>query len=166
LAFYDTGYRKQTLLLSKWSDLDHQKRILRRPAEEQKDDEDGAQELHPDTIKVIQSIRSPSRIHIWPWPFSAKSNKPWYDRLGRILDRAGLSRLPAKPTHGFRASHATYLSEVAGLQAAADSCNHSSPQVTRDSYIDNTLLSAGRNATKIRRPELPIIGPQKMLEFD
>ncbi len=166
LAFYDTGYRKTTLLFSRWTDLDIEARILHRPAEEQKDDEDGAQELHPDTMRLILAIRLPAREKIWPWPFSAKSNRPWYQRLGRILDRAGLERIPKKPSHGFRSSHATYLADVAGIDAAAASCNHSSPAVTRDSYIDRTLLSSGRNASRLPRPTLPLLNSGQRMLFE
>lgn len=152
-AFYDTGYRRKTLLQSKWSNFDPEARILRRPAEEQKDDEDGAQELHPDTVALLDRIRQPERSYIWPWPF--RSHGPWYVRLHRIVKRANLSRPPRKPTHGLRASHATYLFSVAGIEAAATSCNHSSSQVTRDSYIDATLLETGRNASRLPRPAMP-----------
>jgi integrase len=160
-AFYDTGLRRKALLSSTWADLDVDRRFLRVAAEEQKDDEEQYKELHPDTLKSIQAIRFPARLAIWPYPYA--THNPWYDSLHRILDRAELSRLPRLPAHAFRASHATYLSAAAGLQAAADSCGHSSSQVTKDHYIDNRLLSAGRTASQLQRPTMPSDDRQQLL---
>jgi len=160
-AFYDTGYRRKTLLMATWSDLDVERHCLRRPAEEQKDNEDQAQELHGDTLRLLESIRRPLRREIWPWPF--RGHGPWYLRLRRILARSGLARVPKKPAHGLRASHATYLADVAGIQAAADSCAHSTTQVTREHYVDRTLLSSGRSASRLPRPAMPNLDRQRRL---
>ena len=63
-ALYDTGYRLRSVLLSKWSDLDVERRVLRRPAEDQKQGADQAQPIHPDTIEMICKIKAPTRADL------------------------------------------------------------------------------------------------------
>ena len=53
-----------------------------------------------------------------------------------------------------RCAHATYLAAAAGLNVAAESCGHSSPNVTRKHYIDESLIERGRRAYQIPRPEI------------
>ena len=97
---------------------------------------------------------------LFPWPYARSTNGkqgPW-KRLGEILNRAGLPTSHRDKFHKIRRTHATYLADVAGEEAAQRSLGHASIQTTR-SYIDPTKLTRRSNAADIiARPDWKDVG--------
>jgi integrase len=149
-AVYDTGLRRTTLFTRTYADLNFATARIKCVAESQKQRADQTRELHPDTMTVLARMREFGHELIWPWPHV---HNTFYKAVRKIRARAGLRRMPKKPVHGLRSSHATYLFDKFGLDAARDACGHSSAQVTERHYIDRTLLTDQPGARSLPRPE-------------
>jgi integrase len=157
-ATYDTGLRRTVLLGRSWSDLNFQTGRINANAEDQKQNADQTRELSEETLDALRNLRKYNKRLIWHFPHC---DNTFYRRTRKIIARAELSRLPRKPVHGLRCSHATYIYEKFGLDAARDACGHSTSLVTQRYYIDKTLLSNQPGAISLPRPEaLPVRRPQ------
>ena len=165
MAMYDTAERRGALEQATWSDLDIEKRTLTLPAEVRKGRfADKVHRLKPETIAEIESITHPPRKYIWPWP---QSPSVMYDRFGDLIADAGLPRETRQKFHRIRRSTATHVKMAGGN--ATEALGHSSEQLTKQHYLDPTLLQTESPAdllpslvsapteTDLSDPELKIV---------
>jgi integrase len=130
---WDSGERIGALLGAQWSHLSGEWLIL--PAEIRKGQgADRAYRLSPQTVAALEKIRYPVRGELWPWPFH-----PCYlwSRYKKLRKEAGLPIDRQSGFHRIRRSVASHLAALGGN--ATEAMGHSSPAVTRDSYIDPTI---------------------------
>lgn len=130
----DTAERIGALMGLEWSHLGGDG-WLTIPAELRKGKrEDKVTLLAPSTVEALDAIRKPERTRVFPWPYSATSI---FDRLSRILKRAGLPTDSRSKFHRLRRTVATYF-ELAGGNSQ-DLLGHSSRATTKR-YLDPRIL--------------------------
>lgn len=104
--------------------------------------------LWPDVVLMLAEILPPNlpdRERVFPWPSDPTS---FYNHYHRLLARAGLKWERGVGPHRMRVSHATWK-HIAG-EDATRALGHSSPETTRRSYIDPSLLR--QDESKLFRP--------------
>lgn len=102
--------------------------------------------LWPDVVEMLrQVLAGPKRELVFPWDLDPGS---FYNHYNRILIRAGLPHDRTCKPHRIRVSHATWR-YLAG-DDPTKALGHSSPETTRKSYIDPTLIK--QDESKLFRP--------------
>jgi integrase len=103
-----------------------------------------------DALQAIARIWNPSRKYLLPFPYD---QGVLYDQFHRIREAAGLP--PSSSNNGclhlLRRSVATETAKHLGVEAAQRLLGHSTPQLTKKNYIDQTKLPA-RDFTSVLRP--------------
>lgn len=148
-VLWDTGARIGEILALKWEWLDCESGFLTVPAEFRKGGMmDMVYNLHPTTLEMLRGMDEPSRELIFPWP---KTPDYIYSFYNRILKRARLPRGRKDKFHRMRKSVASHL-QAAGVDAS-QSLGHSSPTITRESYLDPTIVNTRKTHQVLFRPE-------------
>lgn len=154
MTLYDTGARIGATLELTWDRVQLQHRTLHLLAEHQKHHADQAYRLHPDTVAALQAIREPRRRMVFTWPHTEVT---LYNRYGRILKRAGLPSGGKDKFHKLRRTHATMLTDAVGLDDASMAMGHSSVKLTRDHYVDFTMVNRPAPCDVLPRPKTPVL---------
>lgn len=135
---WDTGARATELLSLRWEWLDWESGWLRVPAEYRKGRAaDAVYGLLPDTLDLLGQYRKASGS-ILQWQRGTHVTK-YYKLWNELLERAGLPTDSKHKSQWIRRSFATWVAVGGGDASAA--CGHSTPSVTRASYLDPTLVS-------------------------
>lgn len=145
-ALWDSGERITALLSARWCDLSGEWLTIQAESRKGKR-QDMLYRLAPDTLAAIEKIRQPARELVWPWPLN--QNYLW-TRYKNIRKRAGLSTDRRSSFHRLRRSVATHA-HAAGLDAS-ELLGHSTPAVTRKSYLDPRFSQQQRPADVLFRP--------------
>lgn len=135
-TIYDTGLRITAAMSIPTARLNLATGWILATHDTQKQKADQAFKLHPETLKLLLLTGPHERETLFPWPFVDR-RKTLVRALNGILIRAGLPHGARDKFHKIRRTHATYLADVAGEQAAQYSLGHSSASVTRG-YLDPT----------------------------
>lgn len=145
-AAWDSGERITALISCCWPHL--QGEWLHVPAELRKGKRrDRIYRLATDTLACLDSIRTPPRERIWPWPYSP--SYLWI-RYRIIRQRAGLPTDRRSAFHRIRRSVASYYEQAGGN--ATELLGHSSRHITR-SYLDPTIVQFAQPADLLFRPQ-------------
>lgn len=94
--------------------------------------------LWPDVVLMLAEIlppKLPDRERVFPWPLDPGS---LYNHYHRLLHRARVPWKKGTGPHKMRVSVATWR-HIGGMDATA-ALGHSSPETTRKSYLDSTLI--------------------------
>lgn len=164
LVGYYTGGRRMAILRRCWGDWDAANRVLQ--VFETKTGKESRRKLPRDAADAIEVLRRESRHTSADQPIwtGGRGNRQFYEELHSLLRAANIDArgLGLKVFHGLRATHGTLVEDVAGLAAAQESLQHSSPKITQASYIDRSK----RKKTKDFAELLPTIGESQKLLFD
>lgn len=148
LVLWDTGARIGEIIACQWDWLDMQTGQMVVPAEVRKGgDRDMAYRLHASTRAVLTRIRPLHHKLI----FGEVDEQNLYYEYRKLKKRAGL---PLGAKHGFhkmRRTVASWLQE-AGYNAS-DVLKHSSPDLTRNSYLDPTIIGGVHPSEVLFRPD-------------
>lgn len=135
-VLWNTGERIGAVLACKWPMLDWETGKLEIPAELRKcRSADMLYQLHPTTLTVLSRMKPAGFDVIFPWP---KDECTLYDCYKEILKRAGLTHDRKSKFHKMRRSVASHL-QARGVDACAV-LGHSTPDVTRKSYLDPRIV--------------------------
>jgi integrase len=148
LLIWDCGARiGETLAIRKeW--LDWQTGDLLIPAEYRKGQEaDASYRLHADTLAALRRIQDNGSDLLFG---GVEAGGSLYYRYERLLRDAGLEHDRKSKFHRLRRSVASHLQ--ANGHSACDVLGHSTPQVTRDSYLDPRIVGATRPSEVLFRP--------------
>jgi integrase len=147
LVLWDTGARIGEIIACEWDWLDTESGQLVVCAEVRKGaDRDMAYVLHQSTLAVLMRIRALHKRLI----FGEVETNTLYYQYRKLRSRAGL---PLGGQHGFhkmRRTVATWLQR--GGHNATDVLKHSSPAVTRDHYLDPTIIGGIHPSEVLFRP--------------
>lgn len=147
-VLWDTGARITEVLAIRWEWIDFERGTIHVPAEVRKNEEcDMSYRLHPDTVKLLVEIRSPTRELALEWP---KHPGYIYGAYRTVLKAAGLPHGRKDKFHKIRRSVASHV-QAAGLDASLV-LNHSSPTITRESYLDPSICSPKMPIDVLFRP--------------
>ncbi len=94
--------------------------------------------LWADLVAMLREVlppKLPHRERVFPFPYD---HTTFYNRYTRLLERAGLPTDRRSKPHAMRVSHATWT-HIAGGDATR-ALGHGSPETTRKSYLDSTLI--------------------------
>lgn len=86
-------------------------------------------------MRAMMPPQLPARELVWPWPRDKTTFYYWY---GKMLRMAGLPDGRANKPHAMRVSHASWTHLAGG--DATRALGHGSPETTRKSYLDSTLI--------------------------
>lgn len=148
LCLYDTGARIEALLACRWGDLVPPR--LRLDPQNDKELTEHNPRLHQQTIDAISRLppgEPDERLFGWHG-----TTQHLRFCLGAILRAAGLDSGRRSKFHRFRRTNATHTAIAAGLSVASRSLGHGSEQVTREHYVDRTLLPAADAVDWLPRP--------------
>jgi integrase len=148
LLGWATGERFRALTGFRWADYDPASgRLVARAETRKGQDADRLYLLPPWARQAIEALPR-------AWPEILHHSTSYWLRWNDLLKRAGLPADRWHKTHALRRSHASHLA-AAGLDASA-ALGHSSPLVTRQHYLDPTIV--GENRAGLSMP-MPIIPP-------
>lgn len=140
---WDTGERIGAILALTWDDVSGDSLLFRAETRKGKTD-DRAHRLHSSTAELLDRIRKPHRLPVFPWD---RSRDLLWDRYAKILRTAGL---PSDRRHKFHAMRRTVASfyEAAGGNAT-ELLGHSTRDVTRTHYLDPRVVGNAANACDV-----------------
>jgi integrase len=148
LLGWATGERFRALTGFRWADYDPASgRLVARAETRKGQDADRLYLLPPWARQAIEALPR-------AWPEILHHSTSYWLRWNDLLKRAGLPADRWHKTHALRRSHASHLA-AAGLDASA-ALGHSSPLVTRQHYLDPTIV--GENRAGLSMP-IPVIPP-------
>lgn len=168
VLIYYCGTRIDATMRLKWQDVYLHERyaLFRADTQKQKKDQPLA---YPDfAVERLKAIRWPERELVFPWPYDQNADN-WqtlrrhYTRY--ILIPCGLPTDGQSKFHRIRKTAATVTTDHVGEQAAVNLMGHSSPAITRKSYIQRTKLRAARSCDLIPTPRYQRPGPEQRLLF-
>lgn len=146
---WSTGERIGAILACRWEWLDWQTGYLQIDAEFRKGkDADFLHKLRPECLEILARIKPAGHDLIFPWPWSETT---FYSHYNGILRRAGLMHDRKSKFHKMRRSVASHL-QAAGVDACA-ALGHSSPDVTRKSYLDPRIVAPRSVADVLFNPD-------------
>ncbi len=134
LVSFDTSHRLGALLSARRADLSSLGFLTIR-GEHTKQGRDVSHKLHVDTIAALAEL--PEHRLLFPWPLSITSIRFYYKEILRV---AGLPCGRRDLFHRLRRTSATHLAVVAGIAAAEQHLDHSTPGLAQKSYIDPRFL--------------------------
>lgn len=147
LVLWDTGARIGEVIRCEWEWLDFETGQLFVPAEVRKGQErDMAYVLHQSTLAVLQRLRKLHRKLM----FGEVRESRLYHEYRKLRERAGLPPGARNAFHKIRRSVASWLQ--AGGFNAADVLQHSSPDVTRNHYLDPAITGGIYPSEVLFRP--------------
>jgi integrase len=146
---WDSGERVGAILQMRWTWIDFATGDVLIEAEARKGQErDMAYRLHADTLASLQLIRDNGSELVFDWPYS---NGTLYYHYRRLIKAAGLVHRKREAFHKIRKSVASHL-QAAG-HSACDALGHSTPAITKDSYLDPRIVAvASRPSEVLFRP--------------
>lgn len=148
-VIWDSGARIGEVLALRWEWLNWRTGFVNIPAEVRKGGlKDAVYSFHASTLALLREIESPKRDLIFCWPFNEAT---LYYRYGQILKRAGLPTGRKDKFHKIRRSVASHL-QAAGVDASTV-LMHSSAEVTRESYLDPTIVNKRKTHEVLFRPD-------------
>jgi integrase len=155
LTLFDTGARVMALLETAPRNLDLQSGFLVIDACHQKQLKTQAFRLHPDTLRALARLPLDRELLFQTHFTRISLYRALRERFRRIVERAGIRFRHGEGFHKLRRTHATCVADVAGDEAAQRQLGHSTPSLTRRSYIDPRLLTRKEGpASLIRRPSV------------
>ncbi len=138
---WNSGSRYGETMALEWSMVDTCRQLVIIPPSARKGrKKTGRYALWPDTLKMLESIRT-ELPNVFPWD---KCEGSYYHTWDVILKRAGLPTGRNRKTQSIRVSHATWLAASGG--DATGSLMHSDAATTRKHYIDSSITT---NAPKL-----------------
>jgi integrase len=145
-AAFETAERIGALLAVEWRDVDFaEKTILLRAENRKGAHADLLRPVSDQTLAWISTLRQTAgdRRRVWNW--DRWPTHLWY-QFRQICKRAGTRDAPVqcRGYHGFRKASASYIAAAAGLGEAAAALGHSSPVITQQHYVDQTIARPGR----------------------
>ena len=149
LTIYDTGERLEALLQTDRCDLSHTGHLTIRGEHRKGKRRDIVRKLHPQTMEAIEAL-PPHRL-LFPWPIRRRAI--WIE-IEPILHAAGLPVDRRSKFHCGRRTSATQVAVALGIAAASKHLDHSSVQLTIDSYVDPRQLPDQDVADALPRPAL------------
>jgi integrase len=132
---WETAERIGAHMELRWSEVDLEERHVTFLAENRKGaTRDIRRDLSPGLVQWLAAFRRGRKDSdlVWPWP--RHHGSLWYE-MKKIAAAAGVTN---RGYHGFRKSHISYA-EAKQAGAGQIAGDHSSPTITRDSYIDTTI---------------------------
>jgi len=151
LTIYDTGIRIGAALQLRCSDYSPETKRLHVRAESQKTRADQDFILSEQTAKVVETcIASADRELLFPCAFRYSL----YYRFKCLLRKAGLPHGRLDKFHRIRKTTATMAELHVGPGTAQRLLDHSSPRLTNDHYLDQSMLPTAAIAEKLPRPVL------------
>jgi integrase len=147
LILWDTGARIGEIIRCQWEWLDYETGQLVVPAEARKgQDRDMAYRLHSTTLATLSRLR---QLHC-KLIFGEITESRLYHEYRRLKRDAGL---PQGSKHGFHKMRRTVASWLeAGGYNACNVLQHSSPEVTRNHYLDPTITGGVHPSEVLFRP--------------
>lgn len=149
LTIYDTGERLDALLHTDRCDLSHTGHLTIRGEHRKGKRRDIVRKLHAQTLAAIEAL-PPHRL-LFPWPLTKRTI---FMKLDPILHAAGVPTGRRWKFHCGRRMSATQVAVSLGIAAASKHLDHSSIQLTVDSYIDPRQLPDMDVSDVISRPDL------------
>jgi len=136
LAYFDTGARFKALLLTPTRNVCLDTGSLVLASESQKNRRAQCRWLSQQTIEACRLIWSPTRVRMWPWPFTLPIVRKHFKRIAKsagvdIGDEAGCC------FHRIRKTFASYVE--AGGKDATRELDHSARSVTLR-YLDPRIV--------------------------
>lgn len=139
LLLWDSSERLGAVLELRWEWLNPDG-VLEVPYHVRKGQgEDAVYVLRPQTMAALARLKPAGHDLIFVWP---NSRGTIYSHYNRILKRAGLPTDRKSKLHRMRRSVASHL-QARGYDACA-ALGHSSPKVTKDSYLDPMIVGSVR----------------------
>ena len=152
LTLYDTGLRRTAAFAIRFDEIDLAEKMLRVPAERMKNRTEQYFRLSEQTLQAIAACSRPPRALVFPWPFH--HHRALYDRLRRILIRAGLPAGREDLFHKIRRTTGSQLAMIVGEHAAIQQLGHKHAGTIKR-YIDPRFTSNHHGALLLPRPNLP-----------
>lgn len=147
---WDSGARIGEIMACRWEWLDWQTGRLEVPYSVRKGGTaDMSYLLHADTLALLRQIETPAREIIFAWECGPQVI---WRRFKRILRRAGLPTDRRSMFHCIRKSVASHV-QAAGHDASV-MLAHSSPEITRRSYLDPRIVASVAASTVLFRPAM------------
>ena len=149
-VLWDSGARIGATMKLRWEQVDLHDASLVMLAETQKQADDQAFPLHPNTVAALRRIVKPERDLVFPWPYHRDS---LWNHYSRILKRAGLPHGRRDKFHRMRRSAASHFEAAGGN--ATDLLGHSSRRITsarpRHGALPCSVFAAPRLAARFAR---------------
>lgn len=140
IALFETGERVAAMIRAPragWTAP-----FLRVPAEIRKGRRrERIYELSADASRLVAGAAQHQAENLFHWPSHIGT---LYNRWSAITERAGIAGGREIRFHALRRSCASHLTAGAGIAAAVEQLGHGSETITRRSYIDPRIASAGR----------------------
>lgn len=152
LCLYDSAARVSAMMSMQWPDVDLDGGSLLIRAERQKQKADQRHVLHGDTLALLCELRdiTGGNGDVWPWPYCRLYL--WQKFAVVIAKPAGLPNNRRFRFHSIRRTSLTIVADAMGLDAACTMADHSSPAVTKRSYVDPTRMGGQRPIDVLPRP--------------
>ena len=131
----ETGERPGALFEARWEHLDVSRGILDLPGSIRKG---GIPKQHPLRIEVLQLLEDFRHEYDLIFPWFRKNHQSRRNHYKYLLQFAGLPHGRKDSFHKLRRTHLTWWAARGGN--ATERAGHSSPKVTKDSYLDPTQL--------------------------
>lgn len=133
---WETGERVGAIFESRWEETDPDRCLVEIPAKYRKGRQKGKVYFISEKLMAdLVAMRPGDEPRIIPCPLNAAT---FYNRLKRILERAGLPSDYRSKMHRMRRSFASHFEAAGGN--ATDALSHSSRNTTRDSYLDESII--------------------------
>jgi integrase len=147
-----TGERTEAMLKTEWSMLDTATGWLRLPATIRKGRKKPADYRLPDVVMAyVMRLHGRTERFIfetpWKWPKTGIVPQSFYNAYTRLLKRAGLPTTRKFKPQRMRRTFASYLEAAGGN--ATEALGHSSRRVTKQSYLDPTIVGGVTPAQQI-----------------
>ncbi len=151
-VIYDTGLRIGALMKVERRDVDLDGRWIKARFENQKQKADQTVPISEETASLIRAMDADDRRLLFPWPIVKDPHRSeLIARFRTILLRAGLPIGSRDLFHKLRRTNGTYVTEIAGEEAAMRQLGHSEIQKTRR-YVDRRKLTKPRIVDSMPRP--------------
>lgn len=134
MVAYDTGERCSSLLSLRYQDVRGTLVVFRAEARKGRRN-DIVRTISADTAMLLDALAEPRRDLVFPFPHHVST---LYNRMDRILKRAGLPHDRKSKFHRIRKTTASYYEAAGGNSQAL--LDHSSPQITRKHYHDPRIV--------------------------
>lgn len=162
------GVRITPAMRLRWQDVYMSEKYALFRAENQKQAADQTLPFPEFAAERLAAIRYPERALVFPWPYD-RNQRTWRTLQRHfakyILKPAGLAHDRKSKFHRIRKTTATQLTNWVSEEAAVRVMGHSSPQVTRESYIDRSKSRGPRPCDALPIPRYKRPNGQRML-FD
>lgn len=134
MVAYETGERVSSLLSLRYQDVRGTLVVFRAEARKGRRN-DIVRTISEDTAMLLDAIATPKRELVFPFPYHVST---LYNRLDRILKRAGLPHDRKSKFHRIRKTTASFYEAAGGCSQSL--MDHASPSTTRRYYHDPRIV--------------------------